>query len=140
MIGVKFDAYHSWDNWNLVLQSISIGMPEPKTNSVDIPGANGSLDLTETLTGEVVYENRELSFKFETAEQLTGKSWADLISEIATALHGKRMNIILDDDPDWIYNGRCIIDAFSTSVAKQEITIKCDCDPFKTDSDGNESI
>lgn len=140
MNGVKFGNYHSWDNWKLLLKSKSIGFPTPKTNVIDIPGANGSLDLTEALTGEVMYENRELSFTFLTTEKLSGQGWADMISTIATALHGKRLDIILDDDSDLTYNGRCTIDAFATSSIKQEITIVCDCDPFKTDADGNKSL
>lgn len=140
MNGVTFGNYHSWNDWKLVRQSKEIGFPTPKTNVIDIPGTNGSLDLTEALTGTVVYKNRTLKFTFVTTEHLSGKGWADLISTIAAALHGLRLNIVLDDDPDWTYNGRCTIDEFSTSQALQTITITCDCDPYKTNSNGEKLL
>lgn len=140
MKGVKFGSYYSWDDWKLVLQAQDVSIPAPKTNTIDIPGANGSLDLTEALTGSVVYEDRELSFSFQTAEALTQKGWADMISEITTAIHGQRLGIVLDDDPEWTYNGRCTIDSFTNTSASQSITILCKCNPLKTDASGNTSL
>ncbi len=41
-----------------------ISPPEPKVSYLEIPGRNGVLDLTETLTGSITYENRQGSWKF----------------------------------------------------------------------------
>ena len=50
---------NSWSDWYLVPSSRPvINPPEPKFNTVDIPGANGSIDLTEVVSGDVVYQNR----------------------------------------------------------------------------------
>lgn len=45
--GVTFGNYHSYKAWGLKLKEIKIGLPEVKTSYVEVPGMNGSLDLTE---------------------------------------------------------------------------------------------
>ena len=34
MVGVKFDDFHSWDDWKLRLKSFDLGMPEEKRDFV----------------------------------------------------------------------------------------------------------
>lgn len=130
MTGVTFDGIHT-DSWGLILTDAEIGLPEVKTSTVSIPGADGVLDLTEALTGAVCYGNRELKLTFETTAKYSGSSWAELLSTLSAALHGQRKSIVFDDDPDWAYQGRCTIDTFETSRYHQTVVIRCDCDPYK---------
>ena len=46
------------------MTSKSIGNPEPKIITVEIPGSDGVKDLTETF-GSVKYKNRTLTFDFD---------------------------------------------------------------------------
>ena len=64
---VKFGDLDSYADLGLVRSNVEVGSPATKTDSVDIPGADGVLDLTEYF-GEVLYENRELSMDFQTME------------------------------------------------------------------------
>ncbi len=41
----------------VLLDGYTLEPPEPKTYTVDIPGGNGIIDLTEALTNDVVYNN-----------------------------------------------------------------------------------
>ena len=43
------DEKSAYDEWNIVLTKPEIPLPEPKTSTVDIKGANGLLDLSEAL-------------------------------------------------------------------------------------------
>ena len=64
--GIKIDDKHTERDWGLRMISMVIPMPEPKTNYIDIPGADGSLDLTQSLTGNVPYNMREgVQFTFD---------------------------------------------------------------------------
>lgn len=36
--GIKFGEYHSYEEWGLKLSKITIGLPDPKTVLIDIPG------------------------------------------------------------------------------------------------------
>ena len=40
-------------DWAIVLTKADIPLPSVKTSSVDIKGANGILDLSEVLTGDI---------------------------------------------------------------------------------------
>ena len=39
----------------ILLDGYTLSPPEPKTYTVDIPGGDGVIDLTEGLTGDVAY-------------------------------------------------------------------------------------
>ena len=129
MNGVKFGNYHSYDDFSLILTSKTIGTPSPKTETIDIPGGDGVLDLTDFF-GEVKYNNRPLSFEFSTI--VPPDEFMDLFSEVQNALHGQRMNIILDDGPEWFYTGRITVSEWKADKNIGKLTIDCDCEPYKT--------
>ena len=129
MKGVKFGEYHSWNDFSLVLSSKTIGTPSPKTETIDIPGGDGVLDLTEFF-GEVKYENRPLSFEFSAI--VPQDEFMGLFSKVQNALHGQKMQIILDDDPEWFYLGRIEVSEWKADKTVGKITIDCDCEPYKT--------
>ena len=125
--GVKFGEKHSIDDWDLLMINKSIGDAEPKTLEVDVPGANSKLDLSEW-TGEVLYNNRILVFDFDIYD--SPSNWWKLKRQITNYLHGKKLKIILDQDKDYYYFGRCKVTNFSNETTVAHITIECDCDPF----------
>ena len=49
MRGVKFDNIHTFEKWKLILTSTDIDFPEPKTEKVDVPGADGELNFSKSL-------------------------------------------------------------------------------------------
>lgn len=138
--GVKFGNYHTATDWGLILNSKTISPPKPKTTYVSIQGRDGDLDQSEALTGEIKYENRTLKFTF----LLTEGSYTDrenLISEILTVVHGKKLNIILDDDTSVFFVGRCTVTEQSNNNAYGSIVIEANCEPFKLKLlDTNETI
>ena len=103
MNGVRFGNYHSYDDFNLILTQKTIGTPSPKTETIDIPGGDGVLDLTDFF-GEVKYNNRQLSFEFSTI--VPKEEFMELFSRVQNAIHGQKMQIVLDDDSEWFYFGR----------------------------------
>lgn len=65
MFSVSFNGVESWGDLALVpTVRPAIAPPEIKTNFVEIPGGNGSLDLTEALTGEPTFSDRIGSIEF----------------------------------------------------------------------------
>ena len=128
--GVKFGDYHTANNWGLILNSKTISPPRPKTTYVSIQGRDGDLDQSEALTGEIKYENRTLKFTFLLTEG-TYLDRENLISEILTVVHGKKLNIILDDDPSVYFVGRCIVTDRNNNKAYGSIAIEVNCDPFR---------
>lgn len=129
--GVTFGDYHTYDDWGLILCTQSVGSPEAKTETVSVPGMNGVLDLTEALNSETVYENRTLSFEFLMLD--TADDWASRVSEIANALHGQKMKIVLDDDAEFYYYGRVAVNEYKSNSGSGTLVIECDCEPYKVD-------
>lgn len=128
MKGIKFGNLHSWDDFSLILGSKEMEPPSVKTEIVEIPGADGVLDLTEYF-GEPKYGNRKLKFNFST--NVPQSQFLELFTNVQSKLHGQKMNIVLDDDSEFYYVGRIFVSAFENEKSVGKLSIECDCEPFK---------
>lgn len=129
---ITFGEYRSYDDLSLVLTAKTIGSPEIKTYTVEVEGADGVLDYTEYF-GEPKYSNLTHIFEFSTV--VVPSQFMELYSAIKDALHGKKMHIVLDDDPDFYYIGRISVSEFTNEKSIGIISIECDCEPYKYKSD-----
>ena len=118
----------TFDDWGLKLRSLIISLPETKVNQVDIPGADGVIDLTAAL-GEIRYNNRDIQMIFDVEK--SPEAWHILTSTIANYLHGQRMKVILDTDPGYYYIGRLSLLSEKSDYLTNQITITGDMDPYK---------
>ena len=128
MKGIMFGNYHSWNDFQLILATKTIGTPSPKTETIDIPGGDGVLDVTEFF-GETKYNNRNLSFEFSSI--VPQSEFMNQFSHIQYALHGQKMRIVLDDAPEWYYIGRISVSEWKAEKAVGKLTIDCDCEPYR---------
>lgn len=127
MKGIRFGVYHSFNDLGLILGHKEIGTPPVKEEKIDIPGADGDLDQTEFF-GDVKFENATHRFEF-TADAQT--DFLPLFRRVKNALHGKKMRIILDDDPLYFYLGRCHVTKHTDEKGIATIDVECDCEPYK---------
>lgn len=118
----------AYDDWHIILTKAEIPLPTPKTSTVDIKGADGLLDLSEVLTGDIQYNNRTIKLTFEMMDD-TG--YYDLITTISNYLHGKKVTIRLNNDDDYYYTGRAVINQWECVKRKGKIVIQVDCEPYK---------
>lgn len=128
MKGITFGNYHSFNDFSLILASKELGAPTVKTMTIDIAGADGSLDLTDFF-GEPKYENVIHKFQFSTI--VSQSEFAATFSTVKNALHGKKMRIVLDDDPQYYYVGRLTVSSFTSQKGIGNIDIQADCEPYK---------
>ena len=119
---------HSYLDFGVILTEQNIGLPSPKTYTVNIEGMDGALDLSECF-GEMKYENRTIKFTFESIDKIT--DWQAKMIKISSFLHGQKMKITTWSDPDFYYVGRCRIDEYNSKSKLGKIVISCDCEPFK---------
>ena len=62
--GAMIGDEHTLRDWgSAITNSDVISMPEAKTVLLEVPGRSGRLDLSEVLTGDVAYGNREIKLK-----------------------------------------------------------------------------
>ena len=118
----------AYDDWNIVLTGADVPLPVPKTATVDIKGADGVLDLSEVLTGDVTYNNRVITLNFD---MLNDSDYYTLISNIANYLHGKNVTVRFTNDNDFYYIGRASINEWECVKRIGKIVIQVDCDPYK---------
>lgn len=126
MYGVRFGDHHSFNDLHIVLTEKEIGAPEVKKSTLDIPGGDGELDYTEFF-GEPKYGNVTHKFTFVSIQNRLLEQY----SVVKSALHGKKMRIVLDADPDYYYVGRCEVSSMHDEHGIGTIVITCDCEPYK---------
>lgn len=128
-------SINTWENWHLApKERPSVAPPEVKTEYVEIPGANGSLDYTEVLAGEVRYGNRTGSWNFIVENGY--QQWYSLYDEIRTTLHGKKFNCVLREQPNYVYTGRLEVEQWKSEKNNSTIAINYNFAPFKTIKEG----
>lgn len=126
---VTFGTKNSYADFGLILSSKSVSLPKAKTKTVEVPGADGVIDLTEILSNDVKFGNRKLQFTFTVVDHFNG--WAARLSEVANYLHGKKMKVYMDWDKQFYYEGRCTVNSFKSKKRTATIVIDVDADPWK---------
>lgn len=125
---VVFDSLDSYADLGLYLTSREIGLPSPKISSVEIPGADGAIDLSEALTGEMRYSDRVLKFTFAfIGNRLNAASKKMMVFRL---IHGRRMKITLSEQPQYYYYGRVTISDSKSTKRVETITVSVDADPY----------
>lgn len=124
------DAVNTWTDWYLIPTSRpTMTMPGAQNRFVEVPGMNGSYDLSNYLTPDVVYQDRSGSFEFIVDND--HENWLSIYRKIAVFLHGRRLKMILTDDPNWYYLGRFTLNEWKSDQARSSVSISYRVDPFK---------
>jgi len=120
----------TWDDFKILSKERPIfSPPSPKTNFINIPGGNGALDISESLTGFPTYNDREGSWTFRVMNDY--KPWHERYSEIMAFIHGQELTAILFDDQQWMYKGRFWVSDWKSADTWSEITISYRVNPHK---------
>lgn len=130
MFSMTIGNKNTYNDWFLVPSSRPvIPPPEPNENFLEIPGINGSLNLSSLLTGYPTFKDRTGSQEFLVTNQ--DISWTELYSNIMWHLNGKEHEMILNTDPDYIYKGQFKVDSWETPKDWSRITISYTLNPYK---------
>jgi intracellular sulfur oxidation DsrE/DsrF family protein len=124
------DKYNTFLDWDLILTSKDVASPELKTNNVDLDGMDGTLDLSEALTGTISYTDRTVSATFWT-DHGTREERSLLLRHIRQALHGKKVKIIEPDDPEHYLYGRVKVKDEVNNRVYATFTIEAVCEPWR---------
>lgn len=151
------DYADAYDTWGLTPASRpKFKKPTLKSHYVDIPGANGDLDLTESLTGAPVYNPIDDSIVFDINEYRDSNNhtitWSQRYDEIANFLHGRSCDVVLLDDltyvkvsgvwtiqSGWHYKGRVTVDDFVPGEVFSQLTLSFHLQPYKLNISGSNS-
>jgi hypothetical protein len=94
-----------------------------------VPARHGKVDLSQSLTGGVVYKNRKISIELTCLRDQS--EWATVQSFVAGFVHGRVLSCVFDYDPDWYYTGRWSFDGITQNDHSMTLKISGDVYPFK---------
>lgn len=117
----------------ILLDGYTLSPPELKTYTVDIPGGDGVIDLTQSLTGDVAYKNRQQTFTFMVVNP---DSFERVKTDVSNFLHGKEFDYQITMDPGYTYHGRFTVTEYDHTLYSYPglvgiFSIKIDADPYK---------
>lgn len=127
---VTFGEKNTWDDWRIVPATRPLFDPPPqKVKTVDVPGGDGLIDLSQALSGRPVFQNRTGSMEFIVMNDF--RPWQIAYSDILAYLHGQRMRAVLEDDPGYFYEGRFTVNAWKSEKDWSRIVIDYSVEPYK---------
>lgn len=117
--------------YGLVLPSYEIPAPEPYLYLEEVAGRNGLVDLSNAF-GSVRYKNRDWLLEFKNPDPTV--NWHTLSTNVMTLLHGKRLDFVFDDDPNFVWNGRISVQHLISDHGEITLPIAISSDPYKLKS------
>ena len=125
MSDIRFGTKWVHSDYGLIVAPYAITMPEPQTNFVEIPGRDGTLDLSEAFS-TVRYTDRIIPLTLYARAPFDA-----LVSAFAADVHGRRMNVIFDRDPAFYYDARIMIEDVERHWGYCELSLECRAKPYK---------
>ena len=150
---------HTWKTWGLVPEARPFFPPPPrKKTELDANGINGKIDISKSLIGIPLYENRETSWKFYVTDffdRTTNvqdsddanisdnvgdpikasilQTFSEKYTQLLTVLNGREVAVVLDEDPDYFYKGFVDVETWESpnDDSLNGITLRCDVFPYK---------
>lgn len=128
------NATNTLKDWFLVpLGRPVINPPQQKRSTIDIPGANGILDLSNSLTHYPVFENRTGQLQFAKLNDVPQNDWLTVYTKIMKFLQGNEVKMFLEDDPKYFYEGQVWVDTWDSrnDGTWSEVTLGYDLQPYR---------
>lgn len=123
-----FDTEDDLGLWTSVDEEPS---PEPKWVRVSVPGADGAVDLSRALAGQVTYERREIALQF-VGKCASHAAALALVHQMRRALHGARvrMETVLTAQVGGYYVADCECDGVALTSGEVTVDVTATADPF----------
>lgn len=121
--GATFNGFHSFRDLGFYpLGALELPPPQAKTLYLDLPGADGSLDLTTALTGRTQYADRKAVMKLMTPGAPAER--AARVDRLVNLLHGRAVTVIADEAPDVCLIGRAEVEAPRVLPGRTTVTVQ----------------
>ena len=131
---VLFGTYNTALEGAWTVAGLELSSPDFQTYLVDVPGRDGTLDLSVALTGSPRYLDRTLTVVLENSNGTRQEREAH-IRKIVNQLDGYQKKIWLPDDADHYLQGRLHVIRNYNDLAHASVTVTAICDPWLYSND-----
>ena len=115
---------NTWIDFHLVpTKRPELAEPKPIIQSVNIPGTDKRIDIVGTLSEGITYDIRQGTWEF-VIDHDQWSSWDEAYRELAKAINGQYMTIMLDDGSVYGYTGRLRVQGYNPGSNWSTITIE----------------
>ena len=138
--GITIGGIDTYTAWGLILcADLQIGKAPLKTRRIDLPGADGTLDLTYALTdGVPVFGDRPITFTLA-APGVSAEALENIRVQLATHCHGRVMSLHTPLDDAYHYRG--VFDVAGISgYQSRVIPISVQAEPYMFKNDITEVV
>ena len=131
---ITFDnEKNTWDDWHLIPSSRPLVVPPSiKSNYVDVAGIDGGIDLSDYPTSRPTYNYREGSWEFIVMNGY--EDWVSIYQKVMNYLYGIKRKVMLEDDPNYYYEGRVWVNQWKSGSTNSSITLNYKLEPYKKDA------
>ena len=106
-----------------------IAPPEPRREMLEIPLRDGAINTSALLSNTVHYSTREITLGLESPA--LREEWPRIQSALMRDFHGQAVQLVLDDDPDYFWEGWAAVDQMEDKGGSAGWTIHITAQPFK---------
>lgn len=114
-----------------------IAPPEPKIQEVEIPLADGTVNVSQLLSPVVHYGPRTISIDMESSALRS--EWPGIYSQLLSDIHGQSANVTFDNDPDYYWTGTAKVTGMEDNGASVKFSIELSAQPFKRENTASQS-
>ena len=131
---------HTWNDWYIIpSEKPSIALPNFETNVDEVFGRSGSIDMTHhAYNGKIAYQDRTGSLQFYIDHDKI--DWRTLRQKIVTALHGKVIKMVLEDDIGYYFIGRFTFTDITPGASYSKLTLSYQLDPYRYPIQSNSQL
>ena len=135
--GINFNGKHSFEDFNLIMNSKTISTPSKKKIKIDVPFMNGNYDFsTIGSNGEITYNQRTIEVHFTLLSTSKIKLHVELTKVVEWLQSVPQDELIFDDIKDYYFLAEVENEiAIEEKNNDAEITITFIANPFKTGVD-----
>ena len=122
---------NTWNDWHLIPSTRPvIAQASISPTMMEVPGRkNGPINSTYFLTNKVVYGARSGSLEFLVDNY--HENWESIRTKIVSFLHGQAMQMVLEDDPLYYYDGRFSLNEWRSENWNSVVIINYNLKPYK---------
>ncbi len=127
--GIKFGKFHSYEDFGLIPTSRPVlPPPEPVIIKQVIPGRDEPLDYSKAICNGINFKQRHTEIEFLVTQK---DEWQKIYENILNTLHGRHMQIVIDDDPDYYYEADIAVSEWKSNKMNSIISIDIVASQYK---------